>query len=310
MDLKKAADIAIDTCMAVKPNETVLIITDKLREGIAHALYDAALDTTKNVFMVEIPVTSRDGEEPPHLAAYAALKADVILAPTTFSITHTLAMKNARRKGARIATMPRINEDMFKRTIDIDYVAMKKTIEGIDAVLSKASRVKITSQSGTNIVIDVEGRKTVQDTGLYTKPGMFGNLPAGEVELAPREKKSSGVIVIDHMGDICKPKTKLYMHNGVVQEVEGDDAFRRQLWHYKNARRIAELGIGTNPNAVLTGNILEDEKILGTCHIAVGSNFTYPGGKTHAEVHWDAIIIKPTIFFDDRKVMDGGDLLI
>jgi leucyl aminopeptidase (aminopeptidase T) len=81
------------------------------------------------------------------------------------------------------------------------------------------------------------------------------------------------------------------------------------LWKYKNARNIAEFGIGLNPKAVLSGNTLEDEKVLGTCHIAFGSNFDF-GGRIKSDVHWDAILLKPTIYVDDRKIMDEGDLLV
>jgi leucyl aminopeptidase (aminopeptidase T) len=93
-----------------------------------------------------------------------------------------------------------------------------------------------------------------------------------------------------------------------VQEIEGDDAFRERLWKLKNARNIAEFGIGMNPKATIKGATIIDEKVKGTCHIAFGSSFAIRG-KVKAAVHWDSIIIMPTIFFDDEKIMDNGELL-
>ena len=77
----------------------------------------------------------------------------------------------------------------------------------------------------------------------------------------------------------------------------------------KNARNIAEFGIGVNEKAILSGVVLEEEKMLGTCHIALGSNFTF-GGNVRADIHWDTILIQPTIYFDNEKVMDSGELLL
>jgi leucyl aminopeptidase (aminopeptidase T) len=92
--------------------------------------------------------------------------------------------------------------------------------------------------------------------------------------------------------------------------VEGDPVFKKKLWGYKNARNIGEFGIGTNPKAILSGNILEDEKVRGTCHVAFGTSTSYPGGKVTADIHWDGIVIQPTIWFDGDKIMDGGEFLV
>ena len=77
----------------------------------------------------------------------------------------------------------------------------------------------------------------------------------------------------------------------------------------KNAFNIAELGIGTNPAAKITGHVLEDEKVRGTCHIALGNNVFY-GAKINVPLHLDGIIKKPTIYLDSRMIMENGKLLI
>jgi leucyl aminopeptidase (aminopeptidase T) len=75
------------------------------------------------------------------------------------------------------------------------------------------------------------------------------------------------------------------------------------------ARNVAEFGIGTNPNAVLSGNILEDEKILGTIHVAFGSNNTF-GGRVSAGVHLDAVVMNPTVYIDGSLILDKGRLVV
>ena len=72
---------------------------------------------------------------------------------------------------------------------------------------------------------------------------------------------------------------------------------------------MGELGIGTNPIARLIGNILEDEKVFGTVHIAFGSNATF-GGLTQAGIHIDGIILKPSLYLDEKLVVENGKILL
>lgn len=307
--LEKSAKIAVEICMGVKPNEKVLIITDSSTEVIGDALFKVSekiADTT----MMKIKPTGEDGREPPKVVAYAMKKFDVVLAPTKYSLTHTRARKNACKAGARIVTLPGITRGIFERAIDIDYKKMGKTIKKLAEVLDKGNKVKIKTNSGTDVILDISGRKTDVDTGYFTKKGVYGNLPSGEVFMAPRETKTKGVVVIDRMGNLCRPKTKVFIRNGRAQEVEGDTEFKKKLWKYKNARYVGEFGIGTNPRAIVSGVVLEDEKVLGTCHLAFGSSFSYPGGRIKSEIHWDGILFRPTIWVDDKKIMDSGELLV
>ena len=105
---------------------------------------------------------------------------------------------------------------------------------------------------------------------------------------------------------------KVYVEKGYVIKIEGGRAkeFENLLDSAgKEARNIAELGIGTNEKARVTGNILEDEKVIGTCHIALGNNAGF-GGKVNVQLHLDGIIRNPTIFIDNKKIMNNGKFSI
>jgi len=75
------------------------------------------------------------------------------------------------------------------------------------------------------------------------------------------------------------------------------------------ARNIAEIGIGTNDKVILSGLLLEDEKKLGTVHIALGNNVSM-GGNVNVPIHLDGVIKNPTMFFDDKMVMENGKLFV
>jgi len=149
----------------------------------------------------------------------------------------------------------------------------------------------------------------LQDTGFYAKRGQWGNLPAGEVYFAPVEGATEGIVVIDGalFGKVSKP-VAVSIRRGKAVDVKGSAKLTGVLREYKNADNIAEIGIGTNYAAKIIGNVLEDEKALGTCHVAFG-NSTACGGRVYSKVHIDGIVLNPTIEADGRTVMRDGKLL-
>lgn len=306
----KGARIAVKTCMGTKPGESVLIVTDPPRMKIAQALFQASREVGAKPALICIPVGARHGEEPPKVVASAMCAADVVLAPTTRSITHTQARLKACEAGARVATMPMITEQMMKRGgMLADYQAVKKLTMKVATYLDEASEAEITSPAGTELRFSLEGRNAHSDTGIFRKPGEFGNLPAGEAFIAPLEGTSEGRAVIDGpMVDVTRGRVGITMEKGRATSIRGEQArrLRRMLDSVgPDAYNLAEFGVGTNPAARLIGNVLEDEKVLGTCHIALGDNSTF-GGKIRAGIHLDGIILRPTIKLDGTVIMRDG----
>lgn len=317
--LNRAAKNAINTCLAVKQGEEVLIITDLGRLNIAKALYNEAEKAGADPMIKIIKPRSIHGEEPPATVFEAMKMADVVIAPTEKSLTHTNARRIACGKHeTRIATLPTITEEIFIRGLSADYNEVKKLSLRVMRAINKARKAKVTSPSGTNLEFDLRN-EFMADTGIYTKKGEFGNLPAGEADGAPAERKTQGTLVIDRYENIITKPTKIIIKDGAAvdfKQTRGGMEFKKLLDKSiradknKNAFNIAEFGIGTNPKAKITGCVLEDEKVLGTCHIAFGDNTSYPGGKNFASAHEDCIVFKPTILLDGKPIMKNGKLLI
>lgn len=313
VSLEKSSKIILNQCMNIKKKEKVLIIFDKKKKKIAEALYNNCKKLTINVIRIEIPIARVHGQEPPKEVALEMLEQDVVLMVTTKSLSHTAARRNASKKGVRGASMPGITEELMSR-MDIDYIKMKELGEKIVSLLKKTKKIKITTKKGTNLIMDIEGRKIDIDTGLYYNKGNFGNLPAGEVELAPVEGTTNGTLVVDaSMAGIGKLNSPLIftIKDGYAIDMKGEKAteLKSIIKGIKDATNIAELGIGINEKAIITGNILEDEKVINTIHIAIGNNLTY-GGKVDAKIHLDGVILKPTLYADNIKIIDDGKLLI
>ncbi len=316
--LRRAARNALTTCLAVKKNEEVLIVSDFKRLAIATALYQEALILGAEPMIKLMHPRVGHGIEPPRTVARAMAEADVVLCPTEKSLTHTDARRIACEKhGSRIATLPMITEEIFIRGLLADYLDIKKQSEKLLSLVNSAQTARITSPSGTDLTINLSNRFHA-DIGVIPKPGMYTNLPAGEVCGAPLEGTTEGIFVIDQMGEVVDQPTRVEIRSGIAVKIESNPSGRRLKKILDSASKrdknnhafnIAELGIGTNPAVKLSGCVLEDEKVLGTVHVALGDNTSYHGGQTSASVHEDGIMIRPTLKLDDRVIMKDGKMV-
>lgn len=314
--LDKASIIAIRDCMGAKPKESVLVITDENKREIGYSLYKNARKLGHESLYLEMKAGEMHGEEPPQYIAELMQKFNVVLIPTTKSMTHTDARRNASASGVRVATFPGITNEVMIRGLNADYHKIAALTLKLKKLFEKTSIVKVTAPNGTDISMDITGRKALPSKGLFHKKGESGNLPTGETYAAPIEGKSNGVFVVDGsmagIGMVKKP-IKIVVKNGYATEITGGTEavkLNKILDRYgKIARNIAEFGVGTNDKAKLSGQLLEDEKVLGTIHIALGDNKSM-GGSVNAPIHLDGVIKRPTVYFDNKLIMKNGKLLV
>ncbi|ETR70217.1 MAG: aminopeptidase (leucyl aminopeptidase, aminopeptidase T) [Candidatus Magnetoglobus multicellularis str. Araruama] len=315
--LNQSASTVMRQCMALQPHEQLLIVSNIETTEIAQALFSAGESIAPDTRWIVYPTGNINGEEPPSWVAEALKCADVVVAPTQKSISHTRARREACEKyKTRIATLPGITTDSFIRGLSADYDAIAKISERVYQALASHKIANITSSSGTRLTIEL-GNKPIQSIGQINTPGAFSNLPDGESELAPTN--ANGTLVVDCCGQLITEPTRITINDGNITDIEKTASGQRFETLIRssekqdgnaNARFIAEFAIGTNPNAKLSGNLLEDEKVLGTCHIAFGDNTSYPGGINESVLHIDTIVKSPTIYLDDLLIMEEGRLLI
>lgn len=313
MTSKSGYRIVVEECLAVKKHETVLVLTDDNKLDIGKPLYEIAKELSKEAVLMVMKPRKVSGEEPPEEVAKAMLNFDVIICPTSTSITHTQAKINAVKNGARLASMPGITLDMFEAgAITANYSEVEALTMKFTELLSNAKVAKI-EKDGHILEMSLQGRRGVPSTGIYKNPGEAGNLPSGEAYIAPVEDSANGTIIIDgSMVSVGKLKSPLIatIKNGKLIKLEGEDADKLGvLFESDNNSTVGELGIGTNSAARLTGVILEDEKIFGTVHIAFGTNVSF-GGINKASCHLDGIILKPTLYLDELLVIDKGNIVV
>jgi len=258
------------------------------------------------------------------------------------SIDHVFNyLKEARKM--RGFWSPSVTVEMFEDTVPVDYRRLSANCRKLKKAFDAADRARVTSRLGTDLMIGLRGRKARMDDGDFSRPGSGGNLPAGEMYISPELGSSHGTLVFDGCISsdrgviIIRKPIRTTVRNNMVTSITGGaearmlkatlDRARKNTRQFaaegkipradlptylKNICNLGELGIGLNEKATIVGNMLEDEKVFKTCHIAIGSNYD-DDAKTL--IHLDGLVTNPTIETWDGRgrrtlVMKDGNIVI
>jgi leucyl aminopeptidase (aminopeptidase T) len=307
-ELGPAVDTVIRRCLAVKAGEEVLVIVDPETRPSGEALRDAAAAASADGVLAVMDERANDGAEPPRVLAAALQACDVYIAPTSRSLSHTTARKRATEAGARGATMPGVTEDMLARVMAVDFNLMAARSRAVAAVLDRGNVARISCPRGTAMTVDLTGRAGIADDGDLTARGAFGNLPCGEGFIAP--VGGDGRVIAATLGPlgISEDPATLTIADGRIVDADrgaGEEFLKLLQIHGPAGTNLAELGVGTNDRARLTGSVLEDEKILGTVHVAFGASAGI-GGTVSVPIHLDVVVLDATLEVDGRPVLQAG----
>ncbi len=329
-DMQTMVATALDAMVNVldlTPADRVLVVTDQKTTRIAEAFHTAASGHGCEVQTYTLPEAERPLTEVPADLSEMLPGHTVVLnliqalgAEVPFRIKWILEIVATKR--VRFGHAPGITEAMMSGgPMQVDYPAMSDLATRLIQGFADAQSAHITTETGTDLVLDIQGRRFLTDVKATVDRG--SNLPCGEIYCGPVESGANGVLVIDgtvaHLGQATAP-VRLTLVSGAVQEVACADAklqaeVQKLLAVDAQARVIGELGIGINPGARLVNNMLEDEKAFRTAHIAFGNNSEFPGGQNQSQVHHDLLFHRPTIsvtYTDGTKrtLIENGDFRV
>jgi leucyl aminopeptidase (aminopeptidase T) len=308
-DLDRAVQTVLGRCLAVRDGEEVLVIADPDRERLGLELLTAARALGADGSLIVLPPDPRRGFEPPRAVAAAFSACDVFIAPCEPSLSHTVARKAASEKGIRGATLPGVTEDMLARLMSADFDAMAKRCAAVAQLLSQADEAHLTCPLGTDFRLDLRGRDGIADDGDLTADGVFGNLPCGEGFIAPAGGEGTIVAQTEPLTGLQDEPLRIEVRDGALAEATNPTFLAALDAHAPKGRNLAELGVGTNDRATLTGNVLEDEKILGTAHVAFGASAGI-GGNVTVPVHLDVVVTDASLTIGGTQVLDAGKYLL
>jgi leucyl aminopeptidase (aminopeptidase T) len=314
-ELGRAITAVVQDSLGVKPGETVVVVCDPGTRNLGELMRDEAAAIGAEAVLALMDARENDGTEPPAPIAAAMARADVVLAPTTRSISHTVARRSANEAGARIATLPGADEDVLARMMSADMAELARRGAAIAQALTAASEARITTADGSDLRLGLEGREGISDDGRLTTPGIFGNLPCGEGFIAPVEGTADGRLVF--AGTIATygmppGPVELTIEGGHLRSAvgaAGEWLMRTLTGAGTDGTNVAELGVDTNERARLSDNLIEAEKILGTVHVAFGASAGI-GGIVQVPIHIDCVVTEPTLELDGEPLLRAGELLV
>jgi aminopeptidase len=312
--LDRAVGTLLRDCLDLNPSEEVLVICNPITEELGALLRINAQGEGGEATLAVISERESHAGEPPRTVAAAMLAADIVIAPTIQSISHTEARRAATEAGVRIASMPGVTGEMLARVMGADLRLLRKRGASVGRTLGAGGAARITCVRGSDLRLGLEDRTAIVDAGALNMRGAFGNIPCGEAFIAPLEGTGEGTLVVDGsiagVGRVDEP-VELTVSGGHLTAASGRSGERLMellTEHGPGGTNLAELGIGTNECAVLTGNILEDEKILGTAHVAFGASAAI-GGTVQVPVHLDCVVLRPSVEVDGSPIVQDGELV-
>ena len=314
-DLDRAVRAVVEDCLGVRDGEDVLVIANPATLGLGERLRGQSGRAGADAVLALMAERASHAGEPPAPVAAAMREADVVLAPTVQSLSHTDARRAASEAGTRIATLPGVDEDTLARVMSADMAELRRRGHAVADALNAGSEARITCANGSDLRMGLEGRTAIPDAGELTEPGAFGNLPCGEGFISPDDRACEGTLVVDgSIAGVGLPRepVRLEVSAGRLSSAsgpEGEALMALLVEHGEEGTTIAELGIGTNERARLTGNVIEDEKLLGTAHVAFGASRAI-GGRIQVPVHLDCVVMRPVVTIDGTEIVRDGELVL
>ena len=300
-----------------KRGETVLLVVDENTKNLADIFESAAKGLGLSIVTCLTEVGKNHGEEPIADVAAKMRTSTLIVALTTFSLAHSKARQEASASGARFLSLPQYSEALLSHEmVLVDYQGLSPRVKAVSETFTRGNTIHMSSAAGTDLTVDISGRFGNYCPGFVEDAGNIGSPPDIEANISPIESSASGVAVID--GSITHPSIGLLDSSVRIEFLEGVatdfssgdpglDKCLSELFQDENWRRrvLAEIGIGLNPAAELTGLMLSDEGALGTAHLGLGSNF-YVGGKNLVDFHLDFVIRDVSLSVDNVPIMANG----
>ncbi len=350
--VEKLADILVNYSAKVKKGDTVLIRGDELGKPLILEVYRKVIEAGGNPLtsvsfdeMNKIFYDSASKEQLSHtskIKLYEAKNCDAVIivhAPANSKSLTTVnpAKMTMRSKANKPISEIIVNkkrwvltnyptqalaqdaemsieeyEDFLFNATNLDWVKVDREQERIKKVIDKGRTVRIVGKN-TDLTFSIKGRKGIKCSGS-------SNMPDGEIFYAPVEDSANGHIYYEfpaiHGGKEVTGIRLGFEKGKVVKATaeKNEEYLFAMLDTDKGARYLGEFGIGTNYGIKrFTRDILFDEKIGGTVHLALGRSYKESGGKNDSAIHWD--MIKElredgALYLDGKRIQENGKFLI
>ncbi len=320
MDTAHGFGNVLDRCLAVRPDEQVVLLTDDGTDPeVVAGLVDGIESRSAVAVVSRMPVPVLPGSEPPSTVAAAMREAGAVIELTSLFIGSSSARQRATEAGVRYLAMPGVRLETFRDDgpLTVDFDVIRADAERVGAAWDEASNFRLTTPAGTDLHGSVQGRPGRVLHGVAREDGDYMAPPDIEAGTAPVEVSSEGTVVVDAdllfmgQGPLPSPVVLRFADGGLI-DAEGEESIRLKEMLARCAddrmTNLAEVSMAFNPSGRVCGVAMETESARGTAHIALGNSIAY-GGIVNAVAHLDCVMRDATLELDGRPVMVAGELM-
>ena len=287
--------------------------------------FHIVLPTPRNEFVVPVRSTGASqaiGKLGPVVSALG--QAGFVVDCTLEGLMHAPETPDILKAGARIMVISNEHPEALERMRPDP--ALEGQVRNAARMLRGTKRMKVTSEAGTDLDVDMEGAQTVGIWGWTEKPGTLAHWPGGIVVSFPKANSVNGTLVLDR-GDInltfkryMAEPIRLDFKDDYITDIigEGTDAemFRKYLaaWGDREAYAVSHVGFGMNPGARYEALAMYGQRDTNGTEIrAVPGNFLFSTGANefagrYTAGHFDLPVMKTTIALDNNVVVKNGVL--
>jgi leucyl aminopeptidase (aminopeptidase T) len=313
-------DAVLDTCLAVRPGEEILLITDEGSDPDVVQRLSAGVTSRGATPVIALMDRPRvPGAEPPVEVATNLLRVGAAIELTSLFIGSSKARQAATEAGVRYLAMPGVELETFRKDgpLTVDFDLARDLANAVGQAWGRGSAFRLTSTGGTDLRGSIAGRPGRVLDGIARADGEYMAPPDIEAGTAPIEESTSGIVVIDAdllfmgRGPLPSPVV-LHFEQGSMTGIEGEhkDRLLEMIERCDDNRmsNLAEVSMGLNPLGTVCGVAMETESALGTAHIALGNSIAY-GGTVNAVAHLDCVMQRATLEIDGAPVISDGTLV-
>ncbi len=314
------ADATINKLVRPERGDPLLILVDTSNDLVlAEACLAAAIRAGADAqLMIKQRCARGTASEPGPIVSNAILSSKLILTLAD-GVVRAPATIEARSKGTRLLStnVEGVENYVVRALLDIDYEAMVRNAERIAKLWEETGICRVTSPQGTDISFKLRGRPGVVGDGALSEDGEVDFFPGAQVSIAPIEETINGTIVIDASDSVQGVVNSPYsftLEGGVITDIEGgkEAAVMSNWLETRGDSKIYQLchfSIGLNRQAGISGNMIEDERMLAAIDFGFGYQDPGLGGNVGlSPYHMDIMLATPTTYLDGKEMSGGGKL--
>ncbi len=300
----------------LRKKESLLILANTENLENATILWQQALKIATSAFLLQVPPSSPKSRFLSSLPLMLG-QTDVLIVAGDLRWFNEKQFAALLKHGTRIAYLPLLNEILTKRSMHIDHKKLDKVSNRLAEVFSIGQTMSLNNGRDTCLEMSIKKEKGIAEIGAVRDKGTFTILPGGKAQIRPAPGSCNGVVVVDGSIDgvgLVNEPIRLQFKDGRLARIYGNNEaqkFRDYLkanWN-STSRDLVRIGVGTNHNAKLAGDLVEDETAFGRVHLGIGHSQQAAGAPLTPD-YIRVTLRNSDLEIDGRPIVRRGKMMV